>query len=62
VGDVAGFLAATYLLGVPHVQVPTSLLAMIDSSIAGKTGVDVPAGEPARRLPSAAARRRRPDL
>ena len=45
VGDVAGFLAATYLRGVPYVQVPTSLLAMIDSSIGGKTGVDVPAGK-----------------
>jgi 3-dehydroquinate synthase len=45
VGDMAGFLAATYLRGVPHVQVPTSLLAMIDSSIGGKTGVDVPAGK-----------------
>jgi 3-dehydroquinate synthase len=45
VGDVAGFLAATYLRGVPYVQMPTSLLAMIDSSIGGKTGVDVPAGK-----------------
>ena len=45
VGDVAGFVAATYLRGVPHVQLPTSLLAMIDSSIGGKTGVDVPAGK-----------------
>jgi len=45
VGDVAGFVAATYLRGVPYVQVPTSLLAMIDSSIGGKTGVDVPAGK-----------------
>ena len=45
VGDVAGFLAATYLRGVPYIQVPTSLLAMIDSSIGGKTGVDVPAGK-----------------
>jgi 3-dehydroquinate synthase len=45
VGDVAGFPAATYLRGVPYVQVPTSLLAMIDSSIGGKTGVDVPAGK-----------------
>src|SRR5207245_4749295 len=44
-GAVAGFVAATYLRGVPHVQVPTSLLAMIDSSIGGKTGVDVPAGK-----------------
>ena len=45
VGDLAGFLAATYLRGIPYVQVPTSLLAMIDSSIGGKTGVDVPAGK-----------------
>jgi 3-dehydroquinate synthase len=45
VNDVAGFVAATYLRGVPLVQIPTSLLAMIDSSIGGKTGVDVPAGK-----------------
>ena len=45
VGDLAGFVAATYLRGVPVVQVPTSLLAMIDASIGGKTGVDVPAGK-----------------
>lgn len=45
VGDVAGFVAATYLRGIPFVQVPTSLLAMIDSSIGGKTGVDAPAGK-----------------
>lgn len=45
VGDVAGFVAATYLRGVPYVAVPTTLLAMIDSSIGGKTGVDVPAGK-----------------
>jgi len=44
-GDLAGFVAATYLRGVPLVQVPTSLLAMIDASIGGKTGVDVPAGK-----------------
>ena len=44
-GDLAGFVAATYLRGVPWVQVPTSLLAMIDSSVGGKTGVDVPAGK-----------------
>src|SRR5205823_6288947 len=40
-----GLLAATYLRGIPYVQVPTTLLAMIDSSIGGKTGVDVPAGK-----------------
>ena len=45
VGDVAGFVAATYLRGLPCIQVPTTLLAMIDSSIGGKTGVDVPAGK-----------------
>src|SRR4029077_1911719 len=45
VGDVAGFVAGTYLRGVPYIQVPTTLLAMIDSSIGGKTGVDVPAGK-----------------
>src|ERR1044071_2646068 len=45
VNDAGGFVAATYLRGVSLVQVPTSLLAMIDSSIGGKTGVDVPAGK-----------------
>lgn len=44
-GDLAGFVAATFLRGVPVVQVPTSLLAMIDASIGGKTGVDTPAGK-----------------
>src|SRR5882672_11368545 len=45
VGDLAGFVAATYLRGIPCIQVPTTLLAMIDSSIGGKAGVDVPAGK-----------------
>jgi 3-dehydroquinate synthase len=45
VGDVAGFVAATYLRGIPWLQVPTTLLAMIDSSIGGKTGVDVAQGK-----------------
>jgi 3-dehydroquinate synthase len=45
VGDVAGFVAATYLRGIPYIQVPTSLLAMIDSSVGGKTGVDVAQGK-----------------
>ena len=44
-GDLAGFVAATYMRGVPLVQLPTSLLAMIDSSVGGKTGVDTPAGK-----------------
>jgi 3-dehydroquinate synthase len=45
VGDLAGFVAATYLRGIPVVQIPTSLIAMIDASIGGKTGVDVSAGK-----------------
>ena len=44
-GDLAGFVAATYLRGIPYVQVPTSLLAMIDSSVGGKTGVDTVHGK-----------------
>lgn len=45
VGDLAGFVAATFMRGVPYVQIPTSLLAMIDASVGGKTGVDTPAGK-----------------
>lgn len=44
-GDVAGFVAATYMRGLPFVQVPTTLLAMIDASVGGKTGVDTDAGK-----------------
>lgn len=45
VGDMAGFAAATYLRGVEFMQVPTTLLAMVDSSVGGKTGVDHPKGK-----------------
>jgi 3-dehydroquinate synthase len=45
IGDAAGFAAATYLRGVPFVQAPTSLLAMVDASVGGKTGVDLPQGK-----------------
>ena len=45
VGDVAGFVAATYMRGVAFVQCPTSLLAMVDASVGGKTGVDLPQGK-----------------
>ncbi len=45
VGDLAGFVAATFMRGIPFVQIPTSLLAMIDASVGGKTGVDTPAGK-----------------
>lgn len=45
VGDAAGFAAATYMRGVDFVQIPTSLLAMVDSSVGGKVGVDLPQGK-----------------
>ncbi len=45
IGDLAGFAAATYLRGVPFVQVPTTVLAMVDASIGGKVGVNLPRGK-----------------
>ncbi|HTC23900.1 MAG TPA: 3-dehydroquinate synthase, partial [Gemmatimonadales bacterium] len=45
IGDLAGFVAATYLRGIPYLQVPTTLLAMLDASVGGKTGVDTPHGK-----------------
>ncbi len=45
VGDMAGFVAATFLRGIAYIQVPTTLLAAVDSSVGGKTAIDLPAGK-----------------
>lgn len=44
-GDITGFLASIYMRGIPFVQIPTTLLAQVDSSVGGKTGVDIPEGK-----------------
>ena len=60
VGDLAGFCAAVYQRGIRHVQVPTTLVAQVDSAYGGKTGVDLPGGQELRgRLPPAVGRARR---
>lgn len=45
VGDLAGFVAATFMRGIDFIQIPTTVLSMVDSSVGSKTGIDLPAGK-----------------
>jgi pentafunctional AROM polypeptide len=45
IGDLVGYVAATFMRGIPYIQVPTTVLAMVDSSVGGKTAIDAPAGK-----------------
>jgi 3-dehydroquinate synthase len=45
VGDITGFIASTYMRGIPYIQLPTTLLSQVDSSIGGKTAIDLPTGK-----------------
>ncbi|MBX7149503.1 3-dehydroquinate synthase [bacterium] len=45
VGDMGGFAAASFMRGIPYIQIPTTLLSQVDSSVGGKTGIDLPSGK-----------------